>query len=149
VSVDADTIAEMKSAIEWNHNVIDSAMLKRDNDITYDEIQLMLPGALRNEASHSLIKKLFVEQNLFFKQEDYNQCVIIDIRCIELASYVSQDHGEANSKSRAAKIVKNRIKHADNLMEKYSDSMQVPVKEAYAMLRNSVHFVSHFTMAAE
>lgn len=149
VSVDADTIAEMKSAIEWNHNVIDSAMLKRDNDITYDEIQLMLPGPLRNEASHCLIKKLFVEQNLFLKQEDYNQCVIIDIRCIELATYVSQDEDKDDSKSRAAKIVINRIKHADSLMQKYSASMQVPVKEAYAMLRNSDYFVSLFTMAAQ
>ena len=75
-NVDTQTVTELKVAIPWNHNVIDSALLKRDNDSTYNEINLLPPGPVRNESMNNLIKKLFVKQNLFLKQENYNQCVV-------------------------------------------------------------------------
>jgi len=149
VTVDADTIADLKFAIEWNHNAIDSALLKRENDITFDEIGLMLPGALRNQASHSLIKKLFGEQNISLKQENYNQCALIDIRCILLAYEVSQNEDEAESESRATKIVINRIRHLYDLMEKYADEIKDPAKESYELLRESEAFAAYFATVAK
>jgi len=149
VSVDADTVTELKVAIEWNHNVIDSALLKRDNDSNYQEIQLMPHGDSRNESTNSLIKKLLTEQNLFSKQNNYNQCIIIDFRCVELATYVSAHADNDQAMSRALKIARNRIKHAGDLIDKHWHLIQDPVKETYALLRNSVTYATQFGMGAK
>jgi len=148
-SVNADTISELKAAIAWNHNVIDSALLKRDNDNNYEQIQLLPHGVSRNEFTNNLIKELFTEQNLFLKQHDYNQCIIIDIRCVELASYISVHADSDQAKSRAIKIIVNRIKHADDLIGKHVDLIQDPVKESFVLLRDSVTYAAHVAMGAQ
>ena len=149
VSVEVDTITDLKKSIEWNHNAIDSVLFKRENDISYDEIKLMLPGALRAEASHSLIKKLLTGQNLMLKQENYNQCAVIDIHYINLAYYISENENKAEGKSRTVKIVMNRIRHMHDLMEKYTDEIQDVVKESYEELRDSEVFAEYFATVAK
>jgi len=149
VSVDADIITELKAAIEWNHNVIDSALLKSENDSNYEQIQLMPHGLSRNGSTNSLIKELFTEQNLFLKQQNYDQCIIIDFRCVELATTVSVHADDDQAKSRAIKIVKNRIKHAGDLIDKHEHLIQHAVKESYELLRNTVTSDTHFAMGAK
>lgn len=149
VSVNADTITELKLAIEWNHNVIDSALLKSQNDSNYQQIQLMPHGLSRNDSTNSLIKELFTEQNLFLKQQNYDQCIIIDFRCVELATYVSVHADDDQARSRALKIARNRIKHAGDLIDKHEHLIKGAVKESYELLRNTVACDSHFSMGAK
>ena len=129
VALNDPVLQRLKVSLEWNRMVIDTDLMKVDNESKKQDVQLMVMGPERRESTYALVEKLLQQQKNCMQLKDFNQCFLIQLDCITLSQEI--DNEESGNVDKTRELIRNTMAHSQSMILEHGAKIDKQIVDSF------------------